>query len=51
MTSLSDLLVDIPIGVDDQYPFDLIRIGYDAKGNAVVYVDGDPLPSLNPVDE
>lgn len=51
MTSLSDLLTDIPTGIDDNYPLDLIRIGYDSRGNAVVFVNNDPLPSLNPIEE
>lgn len=51
MSSLSDMLVDIPTGVDDQYPFDLIRIGYDSKGNAIVYLDNDPMPMLNEIEE
>lgn len=51
MTSFSDLLTDIPVGVDDSYDFDMIRVGYDKRGHAIVYLDNDPLPSFNPIDE
>lgn len=39
--SLSDLLVDVELNCLDDYDFDRIKLGWDNRGNTVVYIDGD----------